>query len=678
MKRILIFVSLLLMLVNVAICEGQESFCIPSFSIPSIHGVNVLTGQELDETEMTHLNEERYQQGENQVGKESVFLAKRDFRIGKVKTISLFDNSSSEIHFFYEPGMTKVCEGSGNTKIYRYTEQNLLYAVEYYRENDLGVLSLLKCERLYWQENHPSPRLITRQLQDADGQTTLCYCFLYNEQGQLVQEKLVGHLSDGSPFLCQIGEDGYPQMEGIDSYGVNYIYSEEDPAQIVAQIEDNGIKTIYEYNANQQCIALFREYQERLILRCFYFYDHQGFLEKAIVDEGSSRDREDLTGVTYQQIMYLEMGKEFPLIGKPLKIENVIVDPQSSKNEMNEGLSFNYNKDGELISAIDSDGIGVLREEDSFNLLSNNSERNFYSLTNSISLGQIWGNVSHFFLSCFDYLQQSSRQTRTKLNAELKLSAPICEALEKFAKTLLGAPTYLLMGFHNEDTRVDSYGEHELSDKVRLTFINGILNTTPMLVESLEDICESHGRVKVHHVYRPTQGWTWDIARAIAIRTAFSLGFRSIHAHLLAQLWKDLIQEMGGVNGGGVIIHYGHSLGGSDTDRARTLLTPEEQKMIRVTTFGSSTLIRNEGFQSVINMISINDGVSSCILEPLGHFRNFFDPESNVRFYNALHKPPYWPTDHMLNGPTYRTLLQELGEEFLKEFSPLLQPTPSG
>lgn len=253
------------------------------------------------------------------------------------------------------------------------------------------------------------------------------------------------------------------------------------------------------------------------------------------------------------------------------------------------------------------------------------------------------------------------------ITTEIKFADSIAIPLEKAGKTLFGESTYLLLGPHSEQTHVDCFGELELSDKVRVTFINGILNTSGMMLQTLAMISQLHGGVKVHYVFRPTEGWTWDISRAIMIKWAFSLGYRSLHAHLLARMWKDLIQEMGGVENGGVIIHYAHSLGGSETDRARTLLSLEEQKMVRVITIGSSTLIRNEGFQKVINLVSVNDGVSGFFIEPFGHIRNFFDPLTNVYFYRHP-LASYWPTDHLLSGATYSLILEDLGKKFIQEF----------
>lgn len=81
-------------------------------------------------------------------------------------------------------------------------------------------------------------------------------------------------------------------------------------------------------------------------------------------------------------------------------------------------------------------------------------------------------------------------------------------------------------------------------------------------------------------------------------------------------------------------------------------------------------MIRNVGFQSVVNNVSVNDGVSSFFLEPLGHIRNFFDTNTNVCFHGSFLDSPCWPTDHLLNGPTYGPILHNLGEKFLIEFTP--------
>lgn len=448
------------------------------------------------------------------------------------------------------------------------------------------------------------------------------------------------------------------------------IYSEEDPELLLAQIEDNGLITSYQYDPfSKQCIAILGGCGEHQLFRCFCSYDDQGFLKQVIYDDGQGQEPKDLTGVTRRHLICLQTGHEFPLLGKPLNIENYVWKPNCSdaKGVLVHKLSLHYDSQGQLVSTINSQG--EMNFETPVSAIAQCDYVNSNLFYDQISIDQIWDGIAHSFFSGFYYLQLSAHQTKMKWNAELQFPAPIVKALEQMCIALFGESTYLLMGPHFEATYVDCYGQREVSDKVRVTFINGILNTRNMMLLSLDIISESHGGIKVHYVFRPTEGWIWDISRAIMIRTAFRFGFRSLHAHLLARLWRELIQEMGGIGENGVIMHYAHSLGGSETDRARELLSPEEQKMIRVVTFGSPTFVRNMGFQSVINIVSVNDGVSSFFLEPLGHIRNYFDPESNVYWHGSFVSAPYWPTDHLLNGPTYGSIMRNLGEKFLAEFS---------
>ena len=130
--------------------------------------------------------------------------------------------------------------------------------------------------------------------------------------------------------------------------------------------------------------------------------------------------------------------------------------------------------------------------------------------------------------------------------------------------------------------------------------INGMLNTHFINQKNLEMISNSHGGCNVHYVYYATGGWTNDILKCGMSKA----GIITPEAMQLAQMWCNLIEEMGGVDGGGKIIHYAHSIGGADTLIAKSLLTPEEQAMIDVITIGSATLIPNHGFNSVINYVS--------------------------------------------------------------------------
>lgn len=241
---------------------------------------------------------------------------------------------------------------------------------------------------------------------------------------------------------------------------------------------------------------------------------------------------------------------------------------------------------------------------------------------------------------------------------DLRFTSYIKSGLEDFYIQIFGKNFLQFAGYYESQPIYGTLGQDELDEKVKITFINGILNVKEQFLANLQYLSEMHGGNKVHYVFRPTEGWTLDVFNCFLIK----MGLLSANARMIASTWKNLIEEMGGVEGGGKIIHYAHSIGATDTYKAKDLLTPEEQKMIHVITLGSPTMIPNEGFANVSNYVSIRDGV--CLLDPIGFFGGLFDSKGNVVYLGSLQGIPI--IDHPLFMKTYIDAIQMLGEQFLK------------
>ena len=210
------------------------------------------------------------------------------------------------------------------------------------------------------------------------------------------------------------------------------------------------------------------------------------------------------------------------------------------------------------------------------------------------------------------------------------------------------------------DSGSTPYGK-ELDDKVRITLINGILNVRYDLDTVVKVFSDSHGNVPIHYVFRPTEGWSKDLLTS----TLSKFGFTSPYAKRLAETWKQMIQDMGGVGQGGKIIHYAHSIGATDTYVAKNLLTPEEQQMIHVIALGSPTMIpKNSGFGSTVNYVSKRDGV--CLLDPIGYAMGYFYQSSNIEWIGSLWGIPF--VDHTLYSDSYGKVIKELGIEFIEMY----------
>ncbi|MBA3957352.1 MAG: RHS repeat protein [Parachlamydiaceae bacterium] len=229
---------------------------------------------------------------------------------------------------------------------------------------------------------------------------------------------------------------------------------------------------------------------------------------------------------------------------------------------------------------------------------------------------------------------------------------------------MCGKPYLVLSGYYVDNMDAGVFGTGEFGNHVRVTAINGVLNIRKECIETIETLSSTHGGINIHYVFYPTEGWAIDIFKAAIAKW----GYVSPQVKLLAHTWRRLIQDMGGSDGGGTIIHYAHSIGGTNTSLALELMSPAERKMIHVVTVGTATVLPNQGFGSVVNYISKRDGVSRVVT----FVSSVFNPPANAEtpVYVGSHLDGLPIIDHLMTGETYRRVMAMLGESFLRSYGP--------
>lgn len=307
------------------------------------------------------------------------------------------------------------------------------------------------------------------------------------------------------------------------------------------------------------------------------------------------------------------------------------------------------------------DPLGFADGPNRYAYLHNNplTNRDLYGL---FSCKEFFTKMASTFVDCVRTVGIFVRNTINSLRTEINLIDYFHPVTTALLEDLFGSGFLRLNGYYVHPLETGIFGEGELNDSVRITMLNGIDNVRSYFKDSLEQLISSHGGNNVHYIFRPTQGWTFDILNAFFIKC----GYVSPYARQLAATWKQLIQEMGGTESGSTIIHYSHSLGGPDTMAAAMLLTEEERAMIQVYTIGSPTLIPdNLGFQSVTNYVSVLDGVP--LFDPYRYFKSLFFPEaSNVQRIGSYLGLPL--CDHSMCNDTYSNLLSSLGTRFVEMY----------
>lgn len=266
-----------------------------------------------------------------------------------------------------------------------------------------------------------------------------------------------------------------------------------------------------------------------------------------------------------------------------------------------------------------------------------------------LSWSSAWKSTKNWITTTANYLES--------VRKKFSYTEYMREEWDNIAHNTFKAGFLHLSGYYENrlETGRTPFGE-EINDNVRVTFINGILNVKSDLDTALSFFSETHGDTVIHYVFHPSEGWSKDICNSILAK----FGYTTPYAKLLANKWKELIQELGGVEGGGTIIHYAHSIGVADTYMAKNLLTPEELKMIKVISLGSPSMIPNEGFSSTINYVSRRDGV--CLLDPANYLKGWLDDSSNVEFVGSSWGIPL--IEHTLYTESYGGLIRDLGAQF--------------
>jgi hypothetical protein len=279
--------------------------------------------------------------------------------------------------------------------------------------------------------------------------------------------------------------------------------------------------------------------------------------------------------------------------------------------------------------------------------------------SNELSAEEIeyWRNYELFILS-YEFIKNNLDTLLNTLSHRPPIQEEVEMQLERIGHEIVGGIFLRLAGYYDHPPEVGCWGEGEINEKVRITMINGILNIRNDVADSANLISRLHGNTNVHYIFKPTLGWAWDLLASTYVK----LGGISQQSRDLARTWKAMIEEMGGVNGGGHIIHYAHSIGAADTYSARFLLEPEELKMISVTTFGSPLMIPNGCFYSTVNYASVRDGVAL-----IGRIRALFEGEATVIFVGTHLGFPL--IDHLLDNESYRSVIWALGQQFLSQYN---------
>ncbi len=228
----------------------------------------------------------------------------------------------------------------------------------------------------------------------------------------------------------------------------------------------------------------------------------------------------------------------------------------------------------------------------------------------------------------------------------------------RLARGDLTAPSFV-----TEHTKNDTYSGTSCCDKIRHTFCNGMNNSLEDIIQMSAVIAGYFAGVPIHYTYNATSGTAVDLAESVCNK----MGMATDPVEALVQNWRTCIAEMGGVGGGGRIIHCAHSQGGLITSLALKRLNPEELAMLEIYTFGSAVMIPSYDGMKAKNFVSVWDPVpwTDCF----GILAGIFFPHASqidIEFVGSFSQGvPI--KDHSFLGGSYEAALKNLGKHMVNK-----------
>lgn len=322
-----------------------------------------------------YLELDYYKRGKNFVG-DTVVKCIADKRIHRVKqlkapvgtdatpivTHKFFYDIEEDRNFKIKKGKTSVYNAYNHRTDYSYNAENRLKAITKYLSDKVYTI-----EKFYWGEEKTEneSNLISRTLENSKGQIIFCVYYQYDSKGNVLTEELFGNLTGKNKSPVFVDKKGIPQKNGCEYVQKRYTYSQDNFNLMLTKEEGNQIQQFGYYpNSNLLKYKFILSKEQKIQQRTFYVYDDNGVLSKEIIDDGSQRDQNNLSGVSERHINYIQSTKTTP-IGLPSISEEYYLDLSSGK-EISIGKIVNqYNSKANLTRQDHYNNEGLL----SFSLL---------------------------------------------------------------------------------------------------------------------------------------------------------------------------------------------------------------------------------------------------------------------------------------------------------------------
>lgn len=252
------------------------------------------------------------------------------------------DNGSDYIQEIHH-GDTSVFDVYNRLTKYFYNNDHRLTSVEKFQGT--GPKHYLYArERLFW-DGH---KLAVRTFETRDGWTQYARQYDYDDRGNIRRDTLWGNLTGHNTQPIIYPPSGYPEYNGCEIDFRLYTYSDDGLNLMTSMTEGKTAHTSYTYYPETDLLAAkFTGPIGSIALREFNEYDENGVLVTQIQDDGTTSDKEDLTGATIRLVKRILPTTTCP-VGLPLIIEEKYIDLETGYEGFIQKIVQTYTSEGWL------------------------------------------------------------------------------------------------------------------------------------------------------------------------------------------------------------------------------------------------------------------------------------------------------------------------------------------
>lgn len=242
-------------------------------------------------------------------------------------------------------GYSYVWDAKGNLTAYIYDQDQRLDTINKYIGG--GKERLYSEEKFYWSSQG---NLLCHLIKDENLQIRAARAFKYDKRNNVTHDTFYGNLQ-GGPVNIQFNEkEKCPYQKDCNSWTIFYRYSEDGRNLIVEEVYPSGKIIQYEYDPSRDVvISKFTLEHGQIRIREFTEYDAFGLKICTILDDGTTRDKNNFTSVTERKICRIENQLNVP-VGLPKVISEYYFDFEKGREVLLKRIKNSYCFFGNLVS----------------------------------------------------------------------------------------------------------------------------------------------------------------------------------------------------------------------------------------------------------------------------------------------------------------------------------------